>query len=169
MVAIAVLAILVAMAAPSFSDFAERSALRGAADSMVAAVGAAKEDAIKRDRLVRVDFVAMGDSVCMGAQAVATAAGTGCDCSAQVCDVIQYPERERDMRRVSLVGAPSFGSGSGFVIDPRTGMLEQLANPGSVTLATSKGYQIRLRVNVAGRVSLCTPGDKGLPGVASCG
>lgn len=168
MVTIAVLAILVTLAGPSFADFAERSALRGAADSMAAAIGAAKEESIKRDRLVRVDFMPMGNAVCVGAATVATGAATGCDCSSATCAVVQYPQSERDMRRVMLVGDPSFGGGSGFVFDPRTGMLDQLANAGSLTMATSRGYEVRLRVNAMGRVSLCTPGSKGISGVGAC-
>lgn len=167
-VAIAVLAILVAMAAPSFVDFAERSALRGASDSLVAAIGAAKEESIKRDRLVRVDFMEMGDAVCMGATTVATNADAGCDCNAGACPVAQYPERERDMKRVTLVGVPDFGGTTGFVFDPRTGMLDQLADAGSLTLTTGRGYQVTLRVNAMGRASLCTPGVKGIVGVGAC-
>ncbi|MGI8561470.1 MAG: pilus assembly FimT family protein [Luteimonas sp.] len=169
MVAIAVLAVLVTLAAPSFADFAERSALRGAVDSVVGTIGAAKEESIKRDRLVRVDFMPMGDAFCVGAATVANSADAGCDCSSGACSVTRFPESERDMRRVTLVGEPDFGGGSGFVFDPRTGMLDQLANAGSLTMATSRGYEVRLRVNAMGRVSLCTPGDKGISGVAACG
>lgn len=168
MVTIAVLAILLALAGPSFADFAERSALRGAADGLTAAIGAAKEESIKRDRLVRVDFMPMGDAVCVGATAVATNVDAGCDCSTGTCAVSQYPESERDMRRVGLVGAPNFGGATGFVFDPRTGMLDQLANAGSLTLSTSRGYEVTVRVNAMGRVSLCTPGDKGIAGVGAC-
>lgn len=168
MVTIAVLAILVTLAGPSFADFAERSALRGAADSLAATIGAAKEESIKRDRLVRVDFMPMGEAVCVGAATVASSADAGCDCAAETCSVTQFPEGERDMRRVTLLGEPNFGGGSGFVFDPRTGMLDQLANAGSLTMATGRGYQVTVRVNPMGRVSLCTPGDKGISGVEAC-
>ena len=168
MVTIAVLAILIALAGPSFADFAERSALRGAADGLAAAIGAAKEECIKRDRLVRVDFMPMGDAVCVGAAAVASSADAGCDCSTGTCPVTQYPGNERDMRRVALVGNPNFGGATGFVFDPKTGMLDQLANAGSLTMSTSRGYEVTVRVNAMGRVSLCTPREKGIAGVGAC-
>lgn len=164
-VAIAVLAILATLAAPSFVEFAERQALRGAVDNLSAAVATAKEEAIKRDRPVRVDFRAMGSAVCVGA----TTATAGCDCSAAACPIVTYPERERDLKRVALVGAPTFGADTGFVIDPKTGTLDDLGDAGSVQLGTAKGYGVTLRVNAMGRMSTCTPaGKKSLSGVAAC-
>lgn len=164
-VAIAVLAILATLAAPSFAEFAERQALRGAIDNLSAAVATAKEEAIKRDRPVRVDFRAMGTALCVGA----TTATAGCDCSTAACPIVTYPERERDLKRVTLVGTPAFGGDTGFAIDPKTGTLVDLGDAGTVELATSKGYGTTLRVNAMGRVSFCTPaGKKGLSGVAAC-
>jgi len=164
-VGIAVLAILATLAAPSFVEFAERQALRGAVDNISAAVATAKEEAIKRDSRVRVDFRVMGAAVCIGA----TTDIGGCDCSAAACPLVTYPERERDLKRVTLVGTPVFGTDTGFVIDPKTGALEELSDAGAVELGTSKGYGATLRVNAMGRVSLCTPaGRKGLSGVATC-
>ena len=73
-----VLAILVVMAAPSFSDFAERQAIKGAANSIVGVIAQAQEEAAKRDQPVRVEFHTLGTAgVCVGA-IVGTAA---CDCS----------------------------------------------------------------------------------------
>lgn len=168
MVTIAVLAILVTLAAPSFADFAERSALRGAADNVVGVIAAAKEEAIKRDRLVRVDFKAVGDGFCVGAGVVTTLTETGCDCSAVTCPVASFPASGRDLKRVTMTGSPVFGSGAGFVIDPKTGTLADFSDGGAIVLATTRGYAATVRVNAMGRASICTPGVKGLPGVKAC-
>ena len=168
LVAIAVLAILLALAAPSFADLAERSALRGAADNVVGVVAAAREEAIKRDQWVRVDFKKVGTGFCVGAVTVATATTAGCDCSAAACAVATFPEGARDLHRVTLAGDPTFGSDAGFVIDPKTGTLADIADGGSMELGTSKGYAARVAINAMGRASICTPGDKGIPGVKAC-
>jgi prepilin-type N-terminal cleavage/methylation domain-containing protein len=172
MVTIAVLAILVAMATPSFRTMAERTALRGAADSLTGVIATAKEEAMKRDSLVRVDLVAMGTGVCAGARTVASLTDAGCNCAtaAAACDVGAWPERERDMKNVLLSGSPSFGGDGGFVFDPKTGMLEDLADVGSVQLATAK-YAVQVRLNAMGRTTTCSPsvsGKLGLAGVVAC-
>lgn len=172
MVTIAVLAIIVAMATPSFRTMAERTALRGAADNITGAIATAKEEAMKRDSLVRVDLVAMGSGVCVGARTVAAASDPGCDCAtaAAACDLGSWPERERDMKNVSLLGSPAFGGDGGFVLDPKTGTLEDLADVGSVQLSTPR-YAVEVRLNAMGRATTCTPtvsGKNGLSGVAAC-
>lgn len=165
MVTIAVLAILLAMAAPSFAEFAERQALRGTADNIIGVIGLAKEEAAKRDRLVQVDFIKLGDGVCAGA-AVGTA---GCDCSAGTCPLAASAASERDLKGVRITGDPLFGGDGAFVIDPKTGTLLDLADSGAVDLETQRGYGLRIRVNPLARASTCTPdGKKSLPGVAPC-
>lgn len=167
-VTIAVLAILVTMAAPSFADLAQRSALRGAADNVVAVVALAKEEAIKRDQMVRVDFKPVGAGFCVGAKVVASIGEAGCDCSAATCPLVSYPKETSDLHRVTLTGTPLFGTDSGFVIDPKTGMLVDFSDGGAIVLGTSHGTAASVRVNGMGRTSICTPGDKGLSGVQSC-
>lgn len=167
MVTIAVLAILVTLAAPSFVDFAERSALRGAADNVVGVIAAAKEEAIKRDRWVRVDVKQVGSGFCVGAAMVADGTATtmdGCDCSAATCPVASYPEKARDLHRVTMTD----GAGEGFVIDPKTGTLADFGDGGEIVLGTSRGYAATIKINAMGRASICSPGDKGLAGVKAC-
>src|SRR5690606_19757354 len=54
MVTLAGLAVLAAMAIPSFMDFRQRTALRGAADQVTAFWGNARFEALRRDSLVKV-------------------------------------------------------------------------------------------------------------------
>jgi type IV fimbrial biogenesis protein FimT len=172
MVTLAVLAILLAMALPSFRDFAERSWLRGAADNVASVIGAAKEESIKRDSLVKVDFKAVGTGFCVGAAAVATASTAGCDCSATSCPVAAYPTSPSELHAVRLVGTPAFGSptpDTNFVIDPKTAMLADVTDTGGIELDVPRGYGIKVLVNAMGRVTTCTPsGKKGLSGVGAC-
>lgn len=175
MVTLAVLAILVTLAAPSFAEFRERQALRGVADSLVATLGLAKEEAIKRDTWVRVDFKGLGDGVCMGAKVVTAPNETGCDCTAAdaatACEVALFPEVEIDLKRVRLTpGSIDFGAAAGFVIDPKTATMADLAGVGGLQLVTERGYKADFQVNALARPTVCTPSGatKSLPGVAEC-
>lgn len=172
MVSLAVLAIVVAMAVPSFSDFAQRSALRGVADNVVGVIANAKEDAIKRDRLVRIDFKAVGTGFCVGAQPVANVTAAGCDCSsATACAIASFPADPTDLRSVMLDGTPAFGTitPAALIIDPKTAMLADFNNAGSIQFETPRGFGVRLSVNAMGRPSMCTPASmKALAGVSSC-
>ena len=62
-ITIIVLAVLAVVSIPYFIELRERNALRGAADNFAAAIGLAKQEAIKRGELVRVEFHAVGDAV----------------------------------------------------------------------------------------------------------
>jgi type IV fimbrial biogenesis protein FimT len=169
MVSLAVLAILVAMAVPSFVDFAQRSALRGAADNIVSVIGAARQEATKRDSLVNVQFKAVSSGFCVGAVEVANVSDAGCDCSSASCAVGQYPSGQGELRSVTMSGTPTFGTDTAFVIDPKTGTLSDINDSGSIQLTVPRGYGVAVQVNALGRASLCTPsGKKALSGVGAC-
>lgn len=164
-VTILVLAILVTLAAPSFRDLRERRALRGVADGIAGTIALAKEEAMKRDQVVRVEFSNFGSAVCVGATTAAT-----CDCAAaSSCSIAAYPSSIKELRMVETKTAPSFtGSGTGFSIDPKTGMLSDPTNTGELELKTSLGYALRVRVNAMARSRICSSGTESIPGVKPC-
>src|SRR5690606_37292354 len=91
MVTIAVLAILIAAALPSFADFMEKARLRGAADALSSQFVLARSQAIRTDRNVTLAIKGEDDAWCSGARQFAAAgtlglvAGGGavaCDCAA---------------------------------------------------------------------------------------
>mgnify|MGYP006198156723 CR=1 FL=1 len=170
MVAVAVLAILVSVALPSFRDFGERSALRGAADAVTQVIGTARTEAIKRNQLVRVEIKQpAGGGFCIGAATVASTTAAGCDCSTAACPVAEFPSNADEIEALSLAGTPSFGVDTAFVVDPATGMLSDAGDAGSVEFSSPRGFGVRLAVNPMGRVSLCTPtGVRAVSGVDPC-
>jgi prepilin-type N-terminal cleavage/methylation domain-containing protein len=187
-VTMVVLAVLVSLAAPSFAEFRERQALRGAADNFVAAIAAAKEEAVKRDSYVRVDFKPFGNNaVCMEAVvetaltddpsnwtcAGATPSPAPCDSTTQPppCTAVRFPESDNDLQKVQLVASGiSFGGSSSFIIDPKTATLYDINNVGQLTLATSRGYQAAVQINALARPTVCTPASatRSLPGISPC-
>lgn len=164
-VTIAVLAILVTLAVPSFRGLSERRALKGVADGIVGAIAQAKEEAIKRDQDVRVDFATFGNAVCVGA----TTAAAACDCAtAGSCPVVAYPSQTSDLRMVKTRTAPAFGGAAGFEIDPKTGMLDDPTDAGELELETPLGYAVKVQVNAMARARMCSSGTKPIPGVKTC-
>lgn len=165
-VTIAVLAILVMLATPSFRDLAERKALQGVAEGVVGLIGTAKEEATKRDTGVRVQFSALGGGVCAGANLVSE---DPCDCAvASSCSIGRFPDSANDLRMVTTKTAPSFGTGTSFVIDPKTATLEDPAAAGLLELETPKGYAVQLSVNAVARPRYCSSGTRPMTGVESC-
>lgn len=165
-VAIAVLAIIVSMAVPSFRDFRERQAIKGAAESLVSTIGLARAESIKRDKRVRVQFTQWGGGVCAGAT---LDVATGCDCTANKCGLASSAESHRDLKRIQLASSPSFGGNSHFVIDPKTGTLVDPGAAGSLQLKSEGGYVLEIAVNAVAKAAICVPTDaKTLPGVKPC-
>ena len=119
MVTVAVLAILAALAVPSFMDFRQRSALRGAADQVTVFWGNARFEALKRDALVKVGFRSSGNTFCLGAATTTDPADdTACDCfdpaaTSNACNVSLYPASQADWNGVRVASNPTLGEGDG--------------------------------------------------------
>ena len=85
MITLAILAILVAIAAPSFSGLLERRKVQGAGDVLFADLMFAKTEAIKRNKPVQVTFeITNADTWCYG-----MAIDAACDCTdnAPACEI----------------------------------------------------------------------------------
>jgi len=190
MVSVAVLAVLVAIAVPTFVDFRERSVVRGGAEQFAAVIAEARFQAVKRDTTVTVN-VRRGSAdtaACIGA-VTGTAA---CDCferstaDADFCTVTRYPELDGGssvsgeeqatalLKGIHLNTDPStaFGGNSAFSIDPKLGTLLDLADGGSITFyspSTAMNYRMQLTVNALGRTTLCVAsGSRAVTGYSSC-
>lgn len=168
MVAIAVLSILLVVAIPSFSDFRQRSALRGAADQVVSFWGDARFEALRRDALLRVSFQtnAAGE-MCLGSETITT--GALCNCflatGAGVCNVARYPADQSEWRRVRVAGASTLGGSTAAVgaviIDPKRGNITDRNDDGQILLGSPTGGSQDYRLNIAidrnGRAVICEP------------
>lgn len=137
MVTIAVLAIIVAIAVPSFSDFMEKARLRGAADALSSQFSLARSQAVRSGRDVRLLVVGEDAEWCTGARQYAASGVVGlvdasgsasCNCStsagAAQCLVADQQ---------SVVSSTGFAgvllqdsNGLDFQFDRRTGSLVDL-------------------------------------------
>jgi len=168
MVTIAVLAILLVIAVPSFTDFRQRMVLRGAADQVVSFWADARFHAVRRNSMVKVGFVDNGaGAYCIGAAATTDPSdAVSCDCfdsSAPFdCDIARFPQDQREWRRIRVPSATTLGSGGGvIVIDPKRGNITQSADAGVVSLQSplggSQDYRLNIAIDRNGRAFICQP------------
>lgn len=169
LVTIAVLAILLAVAVPSFSAFRERTVLEGAGEQLVSAWNEARFEALRRDQLLKVSLVNSSGDFCLGVSATANPAdSTACNCFAAkgetgFCDVAVLPGATGDWNGVTAVGTPTLGGNTGVaVIDPKRGGITDSSDWGGIALAGPDGgedYKLNFYVDTRGRAILCEPAD----------
>lgn len=163
MVTIAVLAILVTLAVPTFNDFRQRAALRGAAEQVVSFWGDARFEALRRDSLVKVGFQTSGGDICIGAATTTDPADSAvCDCfTAGACNVAAYPPLQSDWKKARVASAATLGGGTGVaVIDPKRGALTEAGDVGRIRLQAPQGgmdYRLDVVIDRNGRAFTCEP------------
>lgn len=171
MITIAVLAVLVALAAPSFNESIQRARLKGAADAVVAVIATARQQATRLNRDVSLSVRGSAGAWCVGARAAANpapgqqaAAAPTCDCSADasLCRVEGTP---------LVVESASFGPAGAratidgadiaVVFDRRLGTLQDFATAGNVLLSQpDSSFQLQVEVNALGHARICVPSGK---------
>ena len=147
MVTIAVLAVLLAAAGPSFADFFERYRLRSAVDDTLTLFAQARQAAVEADRDVTVLFVDDGADWCAGARqkpepaagALMTSAAETCDCQSAGACMVGGDELlvNGASRGVTLTGV----SDGQFTYDSKNGTLADLdATPTVGFLSSTERY-----------------------------
>jgi prepilin-type N-terminal cleavage/methylation domain-containing protein len=171
MVAVAIFALLAILAIPSFIEFRERIAVRGAGDQMVSFWANARLEAVKRNQNVTVSIRTTATTMCLGASTT----GALCRCfdtaAATDCNVAQYPgstsstsTSQPEWHGVTVVGTPDLGSPDSdadgmAIIDPKRGYLATAGDVGGVTIKSpgANKYRLRLYVDRWARPYLCVP------------
>lgn len=167
MVTLAVLAVLLVAAVPSFMEFRQRTVLEGAAEQLVSTWSDARFEALRRDRNLFVTLRNDSGNVCIG---VDTA--DACDCrlastAAGACDVSAYPGDNATLSGVTAIGMPTLGPDDTdaigvAVIDPKRGGLTATGDWGGIALKAPAGrmdYRLNFYVDIRGRGVVCEPAD----------
>lgn len=162
MITVVVLAVVAAIAAPSFTEIIDRRKLNGAGERLFADLMFAKTEAIKRNTPVRVTFKGSGATWCYG-----IAVNADCDCTDNVpactIDGVTKIVNQTDYSaRVSVDAADSSFDDSFTSFTPLRGA----ANAGNLQFSISSGAELRTVVSSFGRVRLCS--DTGTFGHAGC-
>ncbi|MDP1708618.1 MAG: GspH/FimT family pseudopilin [Gammaproteobacteria bacterium] len=145
MVTIAVLAVLLGIAIPSFQSMLEKQRLVGAAEQLYEDLQYARTEAIKRNANVFVSFTT-GSNWCYGIALATCTCGTAGSCQLSGVDKVVSGT---DFRGVSLES--NFGGSTRF--EPRRGTVP--GGNGTATLSSNYG-SIKIIVGSLGRVRICS-------------
>jgi len=166
MVALLVFLILAAIAVPSFRDFFDRGAVRGAADDLVSTISEARAEAVKRDLDVSIAFAGSGKNWCAGGMspdepsggaAASPAVACNCDTDAVACTIggETYKVLSSNHPDIAIGALPA-----SMVFDSNMGVLIPLGSR-QVTLTSPTGkYDVRVQINALGQAHACTPTGK---------
>jgi type IV fimbrial biogenesis protein FimT len=160
-IVVAIVAIVGAVALPSFTALVEVRRLDGAATRLAADVQFARSEAIARNRSLRLSIAAGADATCW---VVHTGAFGDCRCSVAG---VACANGAFTIRSVVLPNAEHVAVGGNvgsIVFDP----LHGTSTPtGTLSLSDARGRSVRHVVNVLGRVRSCSP-DRAVVGYPSC-
>lgn len=178
MVTLAVLAILLVAAAPSFSDFIDKSRLKGVAQGVVDVINNARAESVRQGRDVSIAMKGTTTAWCLGAKAAAepsapgepVPAATACDCNASPAACVIGGQRSTFdtvlNNGVELSAAPT----ASFIFSNRFGTVDGLGTTTFTMTSPRKKFDFEVTVTPLGQVSLCVPSSSDLPiaGYPSC-
>jgi len=180
LITLIILAVILALAAPSYFEFIVKRKTTGAVENIAALIVNAKMEAIKRNRNVTVGFLNNfdGDNWCFGYQV----GNTTCDCGedddtdAAYCDVTETDGSVKSTRLysgdfgdVTIGNFVTFSGATNFTFDPVNGLLTDTSDSGSLDVTSENDkYQVTIAINGAGRVTQCTTSTKKLVGYDTC-
>lgn len=153
-ITIAVMAILISVAIPSFTDFMDRYRLQNAARELHADLQFARSESVKRNRRVRLVFTT--GSTWSYTMAWLDTAGTAT--TLKTVSQAQFTGTQ--------IAGTNFNSSSTartIVFNPQRGSVEDAANPpvpittGRVAFRSARGKQACVHVNLLGRPNICSP------------
>jgi type IV fimbrial biogenesis protein FimT len=176
MMVIAVVAILVTLAAPSFYDFIAVQRLKSITAQVVTDLQFARTEAASRNLPVLVRFSSNSGTSCYvvyaGSQHQCDCINTQtpvCPASASQIRTVQVPTA------LNVTVTPNIQSDE-FSYDPATGAMRVTpidliinpADPFLISTAIDSNRNLRVQVKVSGRPSICAPAGSTVTGVVAC-
>ena len=145
MIAIVILAIVMAIAAPSMLEFRERKQLRGAAEALYSNLYYARSEALKKNSNIFVNFSAGNDGAwCVGLDDTAA-----CNCNTANDCQIDAADKVVDGADYPAVDMTHDFTGNGTRFESRRGAANVT---GTATFTIGSGDQRQVLVSVIGRV-----------------
>ncbi len=175
MVTLAVLAIVLTAATPSFVDFFDKYRLRGAVDDVVSVISNARAASVKSDRDVNISFGGASTTAwCLGANSALEPSGgnpagtaAACDCTNTAQCVVGGERMAVNVGQEGGVSVDSLATTFGF--SSKLGLINPLGTASATFTSPSGKYDITVNINALGQASACTPSAKPeISGVASC-
>lgn len=170
MVGLSIIAILLAMAAPSYSEFVSKRRLAGASNLIAMYFEDIKMLSIKHNEFISISLQnsADGKQWCMGATA---GNGASCDCMAVTPQCLVHSEASlitnttypefRDVTATFAGGNLTFDPVRGILTNPAESLLIRVQH-------VSDEYQVNISINATGTVRKCSPAGYQLVGYPTC-
>lgn len=182
LIGMAIIAIIVTLAVPSFRDMILMQRLRGVNAQLVTDISFARAEAVSRASFVQVRFQNIIGSAGMSCYIIHTRTNMGlntlCDCTAAEGSRCLDPTAATEIRTVQLPNTQSVfvmpAAASTYTIDPRTGgmMMPGLDGPAApnesmvIDTLIDSARKFRNLVAQSGRVSVCQPLGSRVGGVS---
>jgi len=148
MVTVAIMAILLVLAVPSFSSFLARGRLSGAAEGLALDLQLAKGEAIRGDTPVRLTF-SSGNAWCYGS----VPTNSSCTCApTNTCTLRRVDSSGYAGVTMSTLSFPGNTPNNFTTFTARQG----LANAGTVEFTHPDAGTLRVSLGAAGQVSICS-------------
>ena len=168
LVAVVLLGVLVAVAAPSMRDMIARQRVRAINAELVTDLQFARSEAARMNRPVLISFENNASQSCytlyvrgvVGFCSCSRGAGNACRFGPTEIKTVQVP-RSRDIS----ITAVSSEDTNDLAFSAQDGMLNHTGF--TIDVASSVHGKLRTTLNMAGRVSSCTP-DGSISGVTPC-
>jgi type IV fimbrial biogenesis protein FimT len=159
-IVLALLAVIVGAAVPSFQSAQDRRRLEGAAAQLRTELHFARSLAVERNEAVRFSFRAEGTASCY---VIHTGSRGACRCEGPrpICQAGAQALRTVGLEAASRLRETS--NASSFAFDPHKGTVTPTA---TLRLSNPRGDVVHLVINIMGRVRSCSP--TGLPGYKAC-
>ena len=179
MIVVALIAIIVTLAAPSFRDMILMQRLRGINAQLVTDLAFARSEAVSRGTFMQVSFESNSTMTCYIIFARTTASTASmCDCRAAAGSRCSAPTLTTEVKTVQAPLSESVrfvatSSPPYFTIDPRTGGLWVSSIPEDADGMTFKvetlidsARSFRNQYKLSGQLSVCTPSGSTVGGTA---
>lgn len=153
MVGLAIVAILVTIAMPSFGELIDRYRLKGAADALQTEIQFARSEAIRRNQQVHLAF-GTGENSCYGI-------GITPDCDCASCEVRTRSAAQfaSDFPRIRIASVVSGSTAvAGFGLLPRQGTSDAAGDVAITLASAASARQLRVVVGLLGLPRTCSPG-----------
>jgi Tfp pilus assembly protein FimT len=162
-IAVAVSAIVLAVALPSYRATMEKRQVTSSAEQLAAFLGSAKAAAVKHNQFVVVKYQALADGWCFGMKADHDPSAS-CDCT--VMDVAAENACTIDgairtlpssaLNHPETLHTASVGGSGTVVFNPIRGLTEQAETVNLELASDDASYALDVEISVIGRVKICS-------------
>ena len=176
LIAVAVLAILMSLALPSYRTIIEKRQVTSGAEQFTAFLSAAQSESVKRNQFVAVNYNWNGGAWCLGMTA-GDDDSVDCDCTTASSCSLDGTEKvlsAAGLDKTNILDSATVGgedTDGTIVFDPVRGLLVDGETAEFRLISPDQNmYALNIDMRPTGRLQICSSarGDKSVPGYSDC-